>query len=54
MQPVIKTFLATNNGTSFEEVIMPIVVTDSTVENIQKFTITTPSNINNSLYILIK
>lgn len=54
VQPVIKTFLATNNGTSFEEVIMPIVVTDSTVENIQKFTITTPSNINNSLYILIK
>ena len=50
VQPVIKTFISTN-GTSFEEVIMPIVVTES---NQSQFTISTPSNINDSLYILIK
>lgn len=52
VQPVIKTFISTNtDGTSFEEIIMPIVVTDN---GQSKFTITTPSNLNDSLYILIK
>ena len=51
VQPVIKTFLATNNSTSFEEVIMPITITESDSSH---FTITTPSNIDSSFYILIK
>lgn len=56
VQPIIKTFISTNfpDNTSFEEVIMPITITDSTIEDKPYFTIVTPANLNNSLYILIK